>query len=75
VLVPQPEVKYRANGRTANGGNASMNPRADGIVIGNLQDRGNWSLEPDPEVRQRNMAAAIEFFGAMYQRGNGRIRR
>ena len=69
VLVPQPEVKYRANGRTANGGNASMNPRADGIVIGNLQDRGNWSLEPDPEVRQRNMEAAIEFFGAMRRDG------
>src|SRR5213593_4516639 len=69
VLVPQPEVRYRANGRTANGGNASMNPRADGIVIGNLQDRGNWSLEPDPEVRQRNMEAAIEFFGAMRRDG------
>ena len=34
-------------------------------MIGNLQDRGNWSLEPDEDVRQRNMAAAIEFFGAM----------
>jgi hypothetical protein len=34
-------------------------------VIGNLQDRGNWSLEPDEEVRQRNMSSAIEFFNAM----------
>ena len=68
VLVPQPEVKYRANGRGASGGQASMNPRSDGVVIGNLQDRGNWSLEPDEEVRQRNMTAAIEFFDLMRRR-------
>jgi D-amino-acid oxidase len=67
LLVPQPEVRYRVNGRTASGGNASTNPRSDGVVIGNLQDRGNWSLEPDQDVRQRNMAAAIEFFNAMRQ--------
>ncbi|MBI3491622.1 MAG: FAD-dependent oxidoreductase [Acidobacteria bacterium] len=65
VMVPQPEVNYRAGGRTPSGGNASMNPRSDGIVVGNLQDRGNWSLEPDEEVRQRNVQAAIEFFSAM----------
>jgi hypothetical protein len=65
LLVPQAEVNYRLNGRTASGGNASMNPRSDGIVIGNLQDRGNWSLAPDEEVRQRNMSTAIEFFAAM----------
>jgi D-amino-acid oxidase len=65
LLVPQPEVTYRANGRAADGTVASMNPRSDGIVIGNLQDRGNWSLEPDDAVRQRNLSAAIEFFAAM----------
>jgi hypothetical protein len=42
-----------------------MNSRSDGIIVGNLQDRGNWSLEPDEDVRQRNVAAAIEFFAAM----------
>ena len=65
VMVPQPEVQYRAGGRAPSGANASMNPRSDGIVVGNLQDRGNWSLEPDEDVRQRNVDAAIEFFGAM----------
>jgi glycine/D-amino acid oxidase-like deaminating enzyme len=65
VMVPQPDVNYRASGRTPSGGNATMNPRSDGIVVGNLQDPGNWSLEPDEEVRQRNVQAAIEFFGAM----------
>jgi len=69
VVVPQPEVNYRASGRLpgapAGGAAATINPRGDGIVVGNLQDRGNWSLEPDEEVRQRNMAAAIAYFSAM----------
>ncbi len=76
LLVPQPEVNYRASGRLPSVGGASalpgptapaasINPRSDGIVVGNLQDRGNWSLEPDEDVRQRNMAAAIAYFSAM----------
>jgi D-amino-acid oxidase len=69
VVVPQPEVNYRASGRLpdapAGGAAASINPRGDGIVVGNLQDGGNWSLEPDEDVRQRNMAAAIAYFSAM----------
>jgi hypothetical protein len=65
VMVPQPDVDYRAGGRTPSGGNTSMNSRSDGIIVGNLQDPGNWSLEPDEDVRQRNVAAAIEFFSAM----------
>jgi glycine/D-amino acid oxidase-like deaminating enzyme len=59
LLVPQSEVTYRMS---AAGG---MNPRNDGIVIGNLMERGNWSLEPDPEVRRRNVENAIQFFAAM----------
>src|SRR5262249_42405910 len=65
ALVPQPEVDYRAGGRTPSGGNTSMNSRSDGIIVGNLQDPGNWSLEPDEDVRQRNVNLAIEFFAAM----------
>jgi D-amino-acid oxidase len=65
ALIAQPEVHYRAGGRTASGGNASMNARSDGIIVGNLQDRGNWSLEPDPDVIQRNVQAAIDFFSQM----------
>jgi hypothetical protein len=42
-----------------------MNSRSDGIIVGNLQDRGNWSLEPDPDVIQRNVQAAIDFFSLM----------
>jgi glycine/D-amino acid oxidase-like deaminating enzyme len=66
LLVPQPEVNYRASGRLPDAAaGASMNPRADGLVVGNLQDRGNWSLEPDEDVRQRNMTSAIAYFSAM----------
>jgi hypothetical protein len=65
ALVPQPEVDYRASGPTAGGVQATMNSRRDGIIVGNLQDPGNWSLEPDEEVRQRNVNAAIEFFSSM----------
>jgi hypothetical protein len=42
-----------------------MNARSDGIIVGNLQDPGNWSLEPDEDVRRRNVDAAIEFFSSM----------
>ena len=60
MCVPQPEVHYRAFHEKA-----MINPRSDGLVIGNLMDRGNASLEVDEEVRKANMEAAIEFFGAM----------
>lgn len=69
LLVPQTEVTYRASGRpggaTQPGGNIGMNPRRDGIVIGNSMERDNWSLEPDPEIRRRNVDGAIQFFTAM----------
>jgi hypothetical protein len=41
-------------------------------VIGNMQERGNWSLEPNDQVRQQNVDAAIQFFGAMRAR-NGQV--
>jgi D-amino-acid oxidase len=65
AMVPQHEVDYRASGPTASGVAATINARSDGIIVGNLQDPGNWSLEPDEAVRQRNVNAAIEFFSAM----------
>jgi glycine/D-amino acid oxidase-like deaminating enzyme len=73
VLVPQPEVTYRAGGRLANGNGqpVGMNPRSDGIVLGNLADRGNWSLQPEEDVRQRVVSAAIEFFAAMRPPSSG----
>jgi D-amino-acid oxidase len=73
VCVPQPEVNYRASGRLANstGMGGNINPRSDGIVIGNLMERGNWSLEPEEDVRQRNVQAAIDLFPHMRQPAPG----
>jgi len=81
VMVPQTEVTYSASGRLpgmpapppgtftpgggGGGGGASMNARSDGLVIGNMQERGNWSLDINQEVRQRVVDAAITFFSAM----------
>ncbi|HYM23641.1 MAG TPA: FAD-dependent oxidoreductase [Vicinamibacterales bacterium] len=65
AIVPQAEVTYRASGRSSSGGQATINPRSDGIIVGNLQDRGNYSLEPDQEVLRRNVDAAIDFFTRM----------
>ena len=42
-----------------------MNARSDGLVVGNMQERGNWSLDVNEEVRQRVVDAAIRFFSAM----------
>ncbi len=69
VLIPQPEVHYRVAVRMPGGRqpapNASANSRTDGIVIGNLMERGNWSLEIDEDVRRRNVEAAGRFFAGM----------
>ncbi len=70
VCIPQPEVNYRASGRLPNSTvNASINPRSDGITVGNMMERGNWSLDVNEEVRRQNVDAAIRFFGAMRKPG------
>ncbi|MCC6389215.1 MAG: FAD-dependent oxidoreductase [Bryobacterales bacterium] len=64
--IPQPEVRYRASGRMPGSSvSAGINPRSDGLCIGNMAERGNWSLEPDEEVRRQNVEAAMQFFGQM----------
>jgi glycine/D-amino acid oxidase-like deaminating enzyme len=64
LIPPEPGVNYRASGRLPGAETgASINPRSDGIVIGNLQVRGDASLTPDPEVITRNVQAAIDYFG------------
>jgi hypothetical protein len=35
-------------------------------------ERDNWSLDPNPDVRQQNMDAAIQFFAVMRAR-SGRV--
>ncbi len=81
VLVPQSEVTYSAAGRPpgmpppppgsggGGGGNpnngASMNARSDGLVLGNMMERGNWSLDINEDVRRRVVDLAVRFFSAM----------
>jgi glycine/D-amino acid oxidase-like deaminating enzyme len=65
VLAPQPEVAYRVSARLRGGVIVGMHPRSDGIVLGHLQDKGNWSLEPDEDVRRWMVESAIAFFSAM----------
>ena len=64
-MVSQPEVNYRASGRTAGGVNATMNPRSDGIVVGNLQDPATGRSSRTRPCASVTCRAAIEFFGAM----------
>jgi glycine/D-amino acid oxidase-like deaminating enzyme len=56
VLVPQPEVTYSVNG---------MMPRSDGIVLGHVMRRGDWSLEVDEEARREVMENHMRTFGGM----------
>jgi glycine/D-amino acid oxidase-like deaminating enzyme len=71
VCIPQPEVNYRVFGPTPADSprgtfGAMLNPRSDGLVVGNLADRGNWSLDVDEAVLRRNMELAIGFFSGMH---------
>jgi glycine/D-amino acid oxidase-like deaminating enzyme len=64
-LVPQAEVNYRVSSRAANGGNAGLNPRRDGLIVGNSQEPGVWSLDVNEEVLKRNFEAAMAFVAGM----------
>ncbi|HEY7392381.1 MAG TPA: hypothetical protein VH640_27930 [Bryobacteraceae bacterium] len=71
--IPQRELKYRAFGRLRTSTvAASISPRSDGIAVGDMMERGNWSIDPNPEVQQQNMDAAIQFFAAM-RASSGRV--
>lgn len=60
-LLPQEEVDFNIIG---NGG-LYMFPRSDGILLGGTYERGEWSLEPDPEATRRIIDGHRAFFEAM----------
>ncbi len=70
-VVPQPEVNYRVSTRLPDGGNIGINPRSDGLVVGNSQEPGVWSLEPNAEILGRNLANAAKFFAGMQPPADG----
>jgi hypothetical protein len=60
-LMPQPEVDYI----TLMDGPLYMFPRADGILLGGTFERGNWSVDPDPDTQKRIIEAHRQFFEGM----------
>ena len=56
VLVPQADVAYSIG---------TMLPRADGIVLGHVMQRGEWSLDVDEAERRRVIEYHARIFGAM----------
>ena len=68
VLVPQPEVDYGTVGGPGPSRGVlgiHMQPRSDGIVLGGTAERGEWSLEPDPEAVERIVTGHQAVFSAM----------
>ena len=61
-LLPQEEVEFNIIG---NGG-LYMFPRSDGILLGGTYERGEWSLEPDPQATRRIIDGHRAFFNAMH---------
>jgi D-amino-acid oxidase len=55
VLLPQPEVDY-----CYLAGGSHMFPRRDGIILGGVWDRDDWSLEPDAEQTTQILEANAE---------------
>ncbi|HZU28164.1 MAG TPA: FAD-dependent oxidoreductase [Bryobacteraceae bacterium] len=60
-LLPQPEIDYM----TVGPGDIYMFPRRDGILLGGSHERGNWSLEPDPETSKRILRENAGLFSGM----------
>ncbi len=60
VLLPQPEVDYLLGA-----GGLSAIPRRDGVALGNVRLRGDWSLEPNETEKQRVMEGLTQFFAEM----------
>jgi D-amino-acid oxidase len=60
ILLPQPEVNYNTIAREG-----YMFGRRDGIVLGGSFERGEWSLEPDPQTIARIMTGHKSIFDGM----------
>jgi hypothetical protein len=60
ILLPQAEISYNTIAREG-----YMFGRRDGIVLGGTHERGEWSLEPDPDAIAGIMARHRGVFDAM----------
>ncbi|TMA18588.1 MAG: FAD-dependent oxidoreductase [Deltaproteobacteria bacterium] len=60
VLMPQPAVNYAAHF-----GDDYMFPRRDGVLLGGTHERDVWTLDPNPDAKQRVLAEHQQFFSGM----------
>lgn len=64
-LAPQPEIGYSLEGSAPGGGRIGVLPRSDGIALGHVMKRGDWSLEPIEEEITTRLERAGRLFAAM----------
>ena len=62
ILEPQPDVDYAVKSTTED---LYMFPRRDGVVLGGSHQRGEWTLDPDPDEAARILRSQREFFARM----------
>ena len=73
-LAPQPELDYSLEGSVPGGGRIGILPRADGIALGHVMERGDWSLEPIRSEIAERLDRATRLVTAMRENGAGRGR-
>lgn len=70
-LPPQPEIEYSVEGSVPGGGRIGILPRSDGIALGHVMERGDWSLDPIKEDIAERLDRASRLVAAMAERGAG----
>lgn len=64
-LAPQHELDYSLEGSPPGGGRIGILPRSDGIALGHVMERGDWSLEPIEEAIAARLDRATRLIGAI----------
>ena len=70
-LAPQPELDYSLEGSPPGGGRIGILPRSDGIALGHMMERGDWSLEPSEEVIAARLDRATRLVTAISENTSG----
>ncbi len=70
-LAPQPEIDYSLEGSVPGGGRIGVLPRSDGIALGHVMERDDWSLEPIEEEITTRLDRAGRLFAAMADHTSG----
>ncbi|MXX69347.1 MAG: FAD-dependent oxidoreductase [Gemmatimonadales bacterium] len=70
-LAPQPGIDYSLEGSAPGGGRIGVLPRSDGIALGHVMERGDWSLEPIEEAIATRLDRAGRLMAAMADHPSG----